>query len=115
MYDGRFRSKTQRARLRYSGSDDAVEQKRKEDGRSSRNWSHRVGGDGVRSSNVDGEKVTAMSGEVVVDSETALKVKRLRRCGLHNIGVGAQSTLGGARHFYPKICVNKKYFRLWPI
>jgi len=79
--DGRVRSKSHRARLRHTGVDDAVEEKRE------RSWRETGSRSSISSQcknlqNVVGEEVTSVSGEVVVDGETTLQVERLCRCSL---------------------------------
>jgi len=79
--NGRVRPESGRAGLRHAGGDDAVQEEReRRDGGAGRRA--RVERDGVRLEDVGGEEVAAVSGEVVVDGETALQVERLRRCRL---------------------------------
>jgi len=82
MYDGGVRSQPQRSRLWYSRGHDAVEKKRKCSWRQVRGSRDIVRGVHVYLHNVDGEEVTAVIGEVVVDGEAALHVERLWCCRL---------------------------------
>jgi len=85
MHDACFRSKAQRSRLRHSSGSDAVKVSHNGNYRTRHGrWNGRAEADRIRQCNVDGEEVTAVSGEVVVDSETALRVERLWCCRLHN-------------------------------
>ena len=68
MYDGGIGSQSERWRLRNAGGYDTVQ---------------KYGIVRVIEEDVDWKEVTAMGGEVVVDSETTLNVERLR-CGRLN-------------------------------
>jgi len=80
VHNGWVRSKAQRARLRYSGTDDAV----KEQWNRCRGRRCCDGGCCEHLKNVDAEEETTMTGEVVVDGEACLRVERLMRGRLHN-------------------------------